>query len=285
MTAVKHPVFNSPQGLKATGATREGKTIQFYHVPSRYSIDFKAFVTDFSDEFSSNWESEDIYGRMDPIRTFASTQRRITLAFDVVAASAEEAQHNLKQMSMLANFHYPSYDNGIASTTAINQAPLLRVKYMNWICKAHNPEGSVETSGLLCASDGFTYSPDVSDLTYELNGKLYPKIVNVSLTLNVLHEHKLGWGGTTGLRKPDDTGAGSENFPYNSSYAPQPTYTSAKETQVDKDIAEKALAPVTFPDLDDLSDIQNDLTMTDEERQAAIDRKLGIGEPPMGPMR
>ena len=285
MTAVKHPVFNNPQGLKATGATREGKTIQFYHVPSNYSIDFKAFITEFSDEFSSNWESEDIYGRMDPIRTFASTQRRISLAFDVVAASAEEARHNIKQMTMLANFHYPSYDKGIASTTAINQSPLLRVKYMNWICKASNPEGSVETSGLLCASDGFTYAPDVADLTYELNGMLYPKVVNVSLTLNVLHEHKLGWEGTSGLRKTDSDGnPGAENFPYNSSYVTQQeSYTSAKETQVDKDIAEVAINPV--PDLDELSDIQNDLTMTDEERQQAIDRKLGIGEPPMGPMR
>lgn len=280
MTSTKHPVFNNPKGLEATGATRKGKAIQIYHVPSNYSIDFKAFITEFSDEFSSNWESEEIYGRMDPIRTFASTVRQISLAFDVVAASAEEARHNLKQLSMLAKFHYPSYDEGIASTTAINQAPLLRVKYMNWICKADNPDGSVETSGLLCASDGFSYTPDVDDLTYELNGMLYPKFVKVSLTLNVLHEHKLGWEAKSGLRE------GSQNFPYNSSYVTQQeSYTNAKETQTDRDIADKAVAGATFPDLNDLSDIQNDMTLTDEERQAAIDRKLGIGEPPMGPMR
>jgi hypothetical protein len=253
MTAVKHPVFNGDQGLKTTGATREGKAIQFYHVPSNYSIDFKAFVTEFSDEFSSNWESEDIYGRMDPIRTFASTQRRITLAFDVVAANAEEARHNLKQMTMLANFHYPSYDEGIASTTAINQSPLLRVKYMNWICQAHNPEGSVETSGLLCASDGFTYAPDVSDLTYELNGLLYPKIVNVSLTLN---------------------------FPYNSAHVTQQEIDAQRN---DVDVNAVSGAPVMMPDQFGLADIQNDLTMTDEERQAAINKRLGIDD--TGPTR
>lgn len=285
MTAVKHPLFNNPMGLKPTGTTRKGKAIQFYHVPSNYSIEFKAFITEFSDQFTSNWESEDIYGRMDPIRTFASTQRQITLAFDVVAASAEEARHNLENISMLANFHYPSYDEGIASTTAINQSPLLRVKYMNWICRADSPDGSVETSGLLVASSGFSYSPNLDDLTFEFGGKLYPKFVNVSVTLDVLHEHKLGWEGKSGLRKKDDKGnPGAESFPYNSSYVTQQeSYTSAKETQLDRDIAEQAVNPV--PDLAELDEISNDLTLTDEERAEAIANKLGIGEPPLGPMR
>tara|TARA_A100001234_G_scaffold218368_1_gene227249 strand:- start:541 stop:1398 length:858 start_codon:yes stop_codon:yes gene_type:complete len=285
MTVVKHPVFNNPKGLKPTGTTRPGKTIQFYHVPSNYSIEFKAFITEFSDQFTSNWESEDIYGRMDPIRTFASTQRQITLAFDVVAASAEEAQHNLKNISMLAQFHYPSYDKGMASTTAINQSPLLRVKYMNWICRADRPDGSVETSGLLVASSGFSYSPNLEDLTFEIDGMLYPKFVNVSVTLDVLHEHKLGWEGETGIRKGDEKGSGAESFPYKSSYiTQQETYTSAKETELDRQIAAEATQdPV--PDLTDLDALANDLTLTDEERAEAIAAKLGVGEPPLGPVR
>ena len=36
-------------------------------------------------------------------------------------------------------------------------------------------------------------------------------------------------------------------------------------------------APVVFPDLNDVADIQNDMTMTDEERQAAINKRLGLG--------
>ena len=277
MTAVKHPVFNNPGGLKPTGTVREGKAIQFYHVPSKHSIDFKAFITEFSDQFTSNWESEEIYGRMDPIRTFSSTQRQITLAFDVVAATAEEARHNLKNISMLAQFHYPSYDEGISSTTAINQSPLLRVKYMNWICKANSPDGSVETSGLLVASSGFTYSPNLDDLTFSLNGMLYPKFVNVSVTLDVLHEHELGWE-AAGVRD------GSQSFPYRSSYVTQQeTYTSAKETELDRSIADQALNPV--PDLTDLDALANDMTLTDEERAEAIAAKLGVGEAPLGPLR
>lgn len=257
------PVYNNDKNLVTDGTTREGKEISFYHVPSGSTIKFKAFITNFNDQFNCNWESEPIYGRMDPVKTFSATERTITLDFDVVAANLEEAIHNLSSVSALAKFHYPSYKEGHKSTTAINESPLIRVKYMNWICRADNPEGTAKESGLLVASSGFSFAPDITDLTYSHNGKLYPKIISISTNLEVIHEHGLGWEGETPRNNTD-------KFPYNQD--------TAKEYQTVSNAMRYSTDSVpTAQDLEDDRVIrQNDLIdpasdVSDEERQAAID--------------
>lgn len=184
------------------------EAIQFFHTPSSRVLLFKAFITNFADEYQTNWEQEDVYGRMDPIQTFTSTVRVISLSFDVVADSFEEAEANMQKISELASMHYPSYSAGSKGTTAMNQSPLLRVKYKNWICLASNSGGSVETSGLLVASTGFGYIPEMQDLIFSDTqiGAVYPKVIKVDMNLNVIHEHELGWDGA---RK-----RGTERFPY-----------------------------------------------------------------------
>ena len=84
-----------------TGDTqyKTGQKIEFYHIPTDQAVDFKAYITDFSDDYSSNWESEEVYGRMDPIQTFKNTSREITISFDIVAGSLAEAKSNLEKFS------------------------------------------------------------------------------------------------------------------------------------------------------------------------------------------
>ena len=85
--------------------------IQIQHLPSNESVWFKALLTQFEDQYSSDWEQEQTFGRMDPVRSFRGTQRIITLGWDVVAASLEEAEHNLTTCSTLLSMLYPSYDS------------------------------------------------------------------------------------------------------------------------------------------------------------------------------
>ena len=72
----------------------KGMVIDFYHIPSGYSVAFKGMINSFSDEYSSEWNSESVYGRMDPISAFQGTARTISIEWDVVASTVQEAKLN-----------------------------------------------------------------------------------------------------------------------------------------------------------------------------------------------
>lgn len=186
-----------------------GYVLSFYHLISGYEVSFKAFVTSFSDQYQSNWEKEEIYGRMDPIQTFKSTQRVINISWDVVAGSLKEAQENLEKLSTLFNMLYPSYNSASSGTSGMNQAPLLRMKYLNFVTKpGAKPLASAETAGLLGSSAGFNFEPAMDDAMFgDSEGNLYPKIVRLSCTFSVIHEDKLGW-------KQESPPERTQGFPY-----------------------------------------------------------------------
>jgi len=104
--------------------------ISFQHVPTERSVFFKAFITAFNEAYNCDWSSESLYGRADPIYMFKQTQRKITLAFKIPAASTSEAYENLGKVQQLVQFLYPSYVD-IESAATISQSPLVRLKVMN----------------------------------------------------------------------------------------------------------------------------------------------------------
>ena len=93
-----------------------------------YVVEFPAFLTDFSQTFDATWNSENVFGRMDPIATYQGTKRSISLGLDIPAGSIGEAQDNLKRCSSLTTMVYPGYNNGVLS-----KAPLVRIKFANLI--------------------------------------------------------------------------------------------------------------------------------------------------------
>ena len=44
--------------------------ISFHHVPTGKDVFFKAFITAFNETYNSDWSSESVYGRADPIYLF-----------------------------------------------------------------------------------------------------------------------------------------------------------------------------------------------------------------------
>tara|TARA_Y100001938_G_scaffold147008_1_gene227237 strand:- start:243 stop:1019 length:777 start_codon:yes stop_codon:yes gene_type:complete len=173
--------------------------IQLKHLPSGENVYFKAMLTQFEDQYTSDWNTEQVFGRMDPIRSFRGTQRQITLGWDVVAASLAESRHNLAECSKFLRMLYPSYGNATVtaklsdnpapangSTTqeaaqeriteslkdappspqnaaTIKGAPLFKLKFANLIQSSAaklNASNSIE-AGLVGTIDGLTYAPDV----------------------------------------------------------------------------------------------------------------------------
>ena len=223
-----------------------GYTLNFYHLASDKEVRFKGFVTNFSDQYQSSWDKEEIYGRMDPIQTFKSTQRTINVSWDVVAGSLEEAKENLEKLSTLFNMLYPSYDTVKDSgTSGMSHAPLLRMKYLNFVTKAGAAaKATAKEGGLLGSSSGFNFEPAMDDAMFGDNaGNLYPKVVKLSCTFSVIHESALGWAGNTGnLRTgkfPYSAGKAQQSNP-GGSKSPATTDAPKKTQQEEQRDAQKA---------------------------------------------
>jgi hypothetical protein len=200
---------------------------QSLHTPSA-KVKFKAFTTSFSQEFTSNWNSQTVFGRMDPIQTFQNTQRTISLTWKTTSVNAEEAAENLRKINLLTRMLYPTYDDAggliskdgsatsISNALTIAKPPLMRVRFVNWIQAAPD-------KGLIVATSGFSYEPDFSEEgAFDYLNNIVPKTITISCTLTVLHEYDLGWSqdgewlGEIG----DNPGTGGTNFPFVTSNAP-----------------------------------------------------------------
>tara|TARA_R110000803_G_scaffold41870_2_gene89931 strand:- start:4128 stop:5099 length:972 start_codon:yes stop_codon:yes gene_type:complete len=203
--AFKQEPHNGKVSMYSKGSrelfTRERQNLVISHVPTGHKIAFPAFLDMLSDAYNSNWNAEDVYGRMDPIATFMNTRRALAVAWHVPADSFEHAQENLWKVNQLMSFLYPLYDesNG-GGATVINQGPLVRVSFGNLI---KNSVGS----GLLGYVNGFTFDPvlehgmfnrqltggDGKGTIGKQSNEYYPKTFRLNFELNVLHEHDLGF--------------------------------------------------------------------------------------------
>ena len=186
--------------------------IQFYHMPTGRKINFKALITNFSDNFTSKWQEESVYGRMDPIPVFENTTRKISIEFDVPASGKEEAAVNLAKIDRLIQCLYPTYEK-IREFNVLSTAPLFRVKFANLISKVNNGNSSAKKGGLISYIGGFNFSPDFEPGVIISGTKIYPKLIKVSLELSILHEHLPGF-----INNDKDVkfGSGKHNFPYGS---------------------------------------------------------------------
>jgi hypothetical protein len=84
-------------------------TLKITSVISEDSVLFPAFLTDMTQTFASNWSTEEVYGRNDPIGTFQNTKRTISLSWDLPSATEEDAKMNLSNAARLSQFLYPGY--------------------------------------------------------------------------------------------------------------------------------------------------------------------------------
>ena len=59
--------FKSGDNVSDNLANNHFQYVEIYHVPSKYFVTFKAYITNFSDSISAEWNSKSVYGRKDPI--------------------------------------------------------------------------------------------------------------------------------------------------------------------------------------------------------------------------
>ena len=171
--------------------------IKFLHVATGTRVEFPAFITEFSDSFSVSWGTEQIFGRMDPIKPYRGTTRRISIAFDVVAPTLEVGRGNMNNYSTLVKMLYPVYseplqggEKGLGRT--IKAPPLLRIQFLNLV-KNYSDESMEE--GLLGCISGFNFRPNKEAGFFTFDNELLPKVFQISFTFEPQHESPLGFRG------------------------------------------------------------------------------------------
>ena len=209
--------WRKPYASTSDGMFNAGLKIQIYHTPSQTEVAFKAFITDFSDQFQQSWNEEQVFGRNDPHQIFKGTKRVINIGWTILAEDIEESVENMKKLSLLAQMQYPTYNSsiqgesnvGILHANAIQASPIFRMKFLNWMQDANaasSPMDTARESGLVGKMDGFNFEPNLdAGVFHAEDGSIYPRELAISLSYTVLHTHALGWQGRNSRKK---------SFPY-----------------------------------------------------------------------
>lgn len=190
--------------------------ITFYYVPNQRAVAFKASVTNFSDNYNSDWKSEAVYGRADPIYTYKNTKRTISLGFDIVASTDPEAFGNLEKIQKLTQFMYPAYAKPDQAQT-ISNSPLVKIGFMNLVTDSSSTNVTFEKrygrkkpnsdnlkeydlpvhsngvngiNGLLGVITSINYDfPSIKDGNSLIGkGAIYPRFISVSVNFEPIHQ-------------------------------------------------------------------------------------------------
>ena len=215
-------------------ANHSRNIISFLHVPSQRSIYCKAFITSFNETYKSDWATEHVFGRIDPIYSFKNTGRSITLNFNMPAATEGEAFENLYKVGFLSDMLYPNYTR-VGSAQTISQSPLIRMKVMNllqsqralynevretatkdtndWnlpqgrqfenLSQGNNNSATMGQLGVI-TSLTINHNLEKSDAGVIEAGKnlVLPKVIEVSISFDVIHEVPRGWNNSNWHQNP-----------------------------------------------------------------------------------
>ena len=186
-------------------ANKRDYYVQILGLHSGVNVKFRAFLTNFNDSWTSKYNSEEVYGRMDPIMTFQNTTRKLTVDFDVPSGAEGQATENFRQLSQLASSLYPGFSSAAGGASTISTAPLHKIKFANWVTSG-GQIGGVESNGLVVAIEGVSFAPNLDAGVIEIGPKILPKLFSLSLSMTVLHTEQVGWNLGFWL--------GSSNYPY-----------------------------------------------------------------------
>lgn len=84
----------------------------FHDLRTNEIISFHAFMASLSDGFTAGWENTDGYGRVDPVKVYKNTSRRIEMSFYVASTSEQDFDDMWMKINKLVTLVYPQYTKG-----------------------------------------------------------------------------------------------------------------------------------------------------------------------------
>ena len=170
-------------------------------------IQFNADIQSFSDTFTANVNSEDAYGRIDPISTYSGTKRDISFSLILDSTTGVTAD-NFKDIKAMASRMYGRYkemdlNNTTIPLAVLHSPPLFAIKIKPLIVGGFStkPDNANTTvNGLLPGFiTNFSISYDTSKgVEVETFGsdELIPREITLNFSFSPLHDRNGGFGPT-----------------------------------------------------------------------------------------
>lgn len=101
--------------LHALEARLEAEYVPFYFHDTRTNeiIAFHAFLTTLTDNYTTNHDTVDAYGRVDPIKIYKNTTRAINVSFHIVSTNEDDFDFMWAKINKLITLVYPQWSEGL----------------------------------------------------------------------------------------------------------------------------------------------------------------------------
>lgn len=84
----------------------------FHDMRTNEIVQFRAFLTALTEDYTPNWESIEAYGRVDPVRIYKNTTRRVNVSFRVVSLDPNDFDDMWFKINKLITLVYPQWSRG-----------------------------------------------------------------------------------------------------------------------------------------------------------------------------
>lgn len=143
------------------------------------TIYFRPIITSLTENLSPEWDKKGAFGRTDPVGTYASTTRTVSLGLELHAFAPEDLDVIYKKLNWLSSLVYPEYDKELL----MKSGPVCRMRVGDVI-----KSNGLGVPGFIESLD-FDYSDSIWEIKKDHK---VPRSVRVSLTFQVLHDTVIG---------------------------------------------------------------------------------------------
>ena len=190
--------------------------LEITSILSGQKIDLFGAIGNFSQTWTSNYNEEVVYGRIDPIPTFSNTSRNISFTLDLVSpqladfnlgtagvttttnASKIALVNNIK-VGRLAQMCYPGYETFGTdieiNVSTLKAPPLIKIRYANLISGKNQADpliGYLKSLSVTYATDKMAFVTKTAAAT----SRAEYKRMSLSMEFGVLHDFQVGHDAT-----------------------------------------------------------------------------------------
>lgn len=122
---------------------------------------FAAFISAFTDSYESDWNSEIVFGRIDPVLTYRSTVRKINIGLTVPSFDVNHAFKNWIKMNELMQALYPGYKE-IGGEWVVSTPPLFGIRFHN-LAKEVNTGRALQDFAYGAFTGGLVIEPNLQE--------------------------------------------------------------------------------------------------------------------------
>ena len=258
------------------------------HVPGGRRLQFASIITDFTDQWTQNWNSTNVYGRMDPVSFYGGTRRELTLAFDVRGDDGLESARNMRNIQTLIQYQYPRYRNPAGEQRTIIAPPYFAFRFLNML----NSGGAYSRTLTGYINGSIQVKPGFGDKNTSIHfddnenpTAMYASLVNISMRIQVLHVGDLvGWSSPFSLGQSYPYGVDKEDIEKLEKRNEEANRPAAQNVNLEAEAAPPVTPPVTTDGGTKVDAAKNRSGASIAERketaavEAAVDRMMKLAK-------